>query len=72
MVLEKASDVDEVAKGMPGEQTEKAVAASDQAEQEIPQRPAGEQAAALSPEASEVLDGDPAATEDRPEEPDKA
>ncbi len=72
MVLDKASDVEEVAKGMPDEQTEEAVAAADGAGHDIPQRPAAETEVALSTEASEALADDSAATEDPPEEPDKA
>ena len=57
---------------MPAEQTEPAVAAADEAAPEGPPRPAGETAAALSTDATEALDDDPAVTEDAPAEPDKA
>ena len=72
MVLDKASDVEEVAKGMPDEQTEEAVAAADGAGQDSPKRPAAETEVAISTETAEAMDSDPAATEDPPEDSDKA
>ncbi len=72
MVIKKASDLLEVAKGAPDEQTKKALAAGDGAARESQQPPAGETAAAQATQATEELHADPAATEEPPEEPDKA
>ncbi len=76
MVLEKAPDVDQVAKDIPGGETEKGetektVAAGDETAQAVPRPPDGATEAAQPTEAAEELAGDPAPTEDLPEAPDK-
>jgi hypothetical protein len=71
MVLEKAPDVDQVAKDMPGGETEKTLAAEDGAADEVPRPPDGATEAAQPTEAAEELAADSAAAEGPPDEPDK-
>ncbi len=71
MVLEKAPDVDQVAKDIPGGETEKTLAAEDGAAHEVPRPPDGATETAQPTEAAEELAADPAAEEDPPREPDK-
>ena len=71
MVLEKAPEVDQVAKDIPGGETEKTVAAGDETAQDVPRPPDDATEAAQPTESAEELAGDPAPTEDLPEAPDK-
>ena len=71
MVLEKAPDVDQVAKDMPGGETEKTLAAEDGAAHEVPRPPDGATETAQPTEAAEELAADPAPDEGPPDEPDK-
>ena len=71
MVLEKAPDADQIAKGLPGGETEKTLAADDKAAQESPGPPDDAAEAVQPTETAEELAGDPAASEDLTEQPDK-